>query len=131
MELNLPENDYPVVCYGEILWDRLPGLSLPGGAPMNVAYHCKKQGVDPALITKVGHDEDGKRLIQIMERQGISTDYFQMDFTLDTGLVKATIGLNSEVSYDILKPVAWDNITWDDAFESLMEPTDYFVFVSF
>jgi len=126
----MTENNYPVVCYGEILWDMLPGEVLPGGAPMNVAYHCRKLGVNPALITKVGHDEDGKRLIQIMERQGISTDFFQMDFALDTGLVKATIGLNNEVSYDILKPVAWDNIIWDDAFEDLVKQADYFVFGS-
>jgi fructokinase len=32
-----------VVCYGEILWDILPDKSLPGGAPMNVAYHLKKK----------------------------------------------------------------------------------------
>ena len=128
--MSLPEIKYPVVCYGEILWDMLPGEVLPGGAPMNVAYHCKKLGVNPALITKVGHDEDGKQLIELMEGQGISTDYFQMDFTLNTGLVKATIGSNSEVSYDILKPVAWDNIEWDDAFASLMSGANYFVFGS-
>jgi len=128
--MSLPENTYPVVCYGEILWDMLPGEVLPGGAPMNVAYHCKKLGVNPALITKVGHDEDGKQLIHLMEGQGISTEFFQMDFTLNTGLVKANIGVDSEVSYDILKPVAWDNIEWDDAFASLMAGANYFVFGS-
>jgi fructokinase len=128
--MSLSENTYPVVCFGEILWDMLPGEMLPGGAPMNVAYHCKKLGVEPALITKVGHDEDGKKLIQSMEENGISTDFFQMDFTLHTGLVKATIDVNNEVSYDILKPVAWDDIAWDDAFEKLMEKGKYFVFGS-
>lgn len=113
------ERNWPVICFGEILWDELPDNKVPGGAPMNVAYHLKKLGLNPALITKVGHDDDGKQLIELMEKKGISTDYFQMDFALMTGLAKAKIGLNNEVSYDLIKPAAWDNILWEDDFVSL------------
>jgi fructokinase len=118
--------NYPVVCFGEILWDILPGNMVPGGAPMNVAYHLQKLGMPPALITRVGLDSHGKRLIVLMEREGISTDYFQMDFELDTGKVTATPG-DDTVHYDICKPVAWDNIQWDDGFVSLVSEADYFI----
>jgi len=128
--VSLPENNYPVVCYGEILWDVLPPNTVPGGAPMNVAYHLKKLGVNPALITKVGPDIDGKKLIRLMEENEISTDFFQMDFELNTGKVNATAGENNEVIYDITKPVAWDNIQWDDNFISLLSDSRYFVFGS-
>ncbi|HEY4110838.1 carbohydrate kinase [Puia sp.] len=122
--------NYPVVCFGEILWDVLPDSVVPGGAPMNVAYHLRKLGIRPALITRVGLDNYGKRLIQLMERQDISTDFFQMDFELDTGKVSLTHGEGEEVHYDIVKPVAWDNIQWDEQFGSLLRQCEYFIFGS-
>lgn len=128
--MNLPENGYGVVCYGESLWDVLPDNIVPGGAPMNVAYHLNKLGIPPALITRVGLDNEGKKLILLMEKNGISTDYFQIDFEKNTGKVIATTDGNEEVSYDILKPVAWDYISWDDHFSTLVSSASYFVYGS-
>jgi fructokinase len=128
--MDLAENTYTVTCYGEILWDVLSDRAVPGGAPMNVAYHLKKLGVNPALITKIGHDDDGKKLIQLMERNGISTEFFQMDFELNTGRAYAIAGDNNEVLYDFKKPAAWDNIRWSDHLEKLISTSDYFVFGS-
>lgn len=122
--------NYPVVCFGEILWDILPDTVVPGGAPMNVAYHLRKLGIRPALITRVGLDNYGKRLIQLMERQDITTDFFQMDFEMDTGKVTMTPGEAEEIHYDIVKPVAWDNIQWDDQFGPLLRQSEYFIFGS-
>ena len=128
--MNLPGNRYPVVCYGEILWDVLPDDIVPGGAPMNVAYHLNKLGIQPALITRVGLDNEGKKLILLMEKNGISTDFFQMDFERNTGKVIATTDGSEEITYDILKPVAWDYINWDDQFTSLVSDAGYFVYGS-
>ena len=123
-------SNYPVVCFGEILWDILPGNTVPGGAPMNVAYHLQKLGMPPALITRVGLDNYGKKLIQLMEREAITTDFFQMDFELDTGKVTATPGEGETMEYDFCKPVAWDNIQWDDNFLALLGDAVYFVYGS-
>ena len=60
------EKKYPVVCFGEILWDILPNNIVPGGAPMNVAYHLRKLGIPSALISRVGLDNYGKKLIQLV-----------------------------------------------------------------
>ncbi|HEX9511720.1 MAG TPA: carbohydrate kinase [Puia sp.] len=128
--MSLPENRYPVVCYGEILWDVLPDDIVPGGAPMNVAYHVNKLGISPALVTRVGLDNEGKKLILLMEKNGISTDFFQMDFERNTGKVLAVTDGNEEVAYDILKPVAWDYINWDDQFTALVSNAGYFVYGS-
>ena len=49
--------NHEVVCFGEVLWDIFSTGAVPGGAPMNVAYHLHKQGKNPALITKIGIDE--------------------------------------------------------------------------
>lgn len=128
--MSLKEKTHPIVCFGEILWDILPNATVPGGAPMNVAYHLKKLGLEPALITRVGLDNYGKRLIQLMEKAGISTEFFQMDFELDTGKVNASPGEGDDIHYEFVQPVAWDNIQWDEQFIPLLTHSSYFIFGS-
>jgi len=126
----LPKNNYSIICYGEILWDVLPTGTVPGGAPMNVAYHLKKLGLNPALITRVGLDSPGNEIINVLAANKISTEFCQFDDELATGKVIATAGKDNEVVYDIIKPAAWDNIQWDDNFENLLSNARYFVFGS-
>ncbi len=121
---------HEVVCFGEILWDILPTGAKPGGAPMNVAYHLRKLGINPALITRIGKDQWGRDLLTLMNKQQISTDFFQADENLATGVVNAKINLNNEVTYDIVKPVAWDNIMWQNGMGTLISEAAYFVFGS-
>ncbi|HWI90695.1 MAG TPA: carbohydrate kinase [Flavisolibacter sp.] len=122
--------NYNVVCFGEVLWDILPSKTLPGGAPMNVAYHLKKLGACPALITKVGIDDYGKKLVNLMSEEGLNTDYFQMDYNYPTGLVYAKTNDHHEVIYDIVYPSAWDYIQWQGEFQKLIEEAGYFVYGS-
>lgn len=121
---------HKVVCYGEILWDVLPTGAKPGGAPMNVAYHLHKLGMNPAVITRIGNDDWGRQLQQLLQQQGVSTEYMQVDQQESTGLVNAYLKENNQVEYDIVYPVAWDFIAWQDEFESLLEEAAYFVFGS-
>jgi fructokinase len=97
---------------------------------MNVAYHLKKLGSDPALITRVGEDSNGRNLVRLMETRELSTEFFQIDFELPTGTVHAHVDANHEVTYDIVRPVAWDNIHWDDSCVPLLGQADHFVFGS-
>lgn len=121
---------HPVVCFGEVLWDILPAGELPGGAPMNVAYHLQKLGLNPALITKVGRDEKGKVLENIFKRQGVCTDYFQWDAAHETGKVYAQLKENNEVAYDIVQPSAWDFIEWKEELQNLVAGAQAFIFGS-
>ena len=121
---------HKVVCFGEILWDILPTGTLPGGAPMNVAYHLKKLGNEPALITKIGNDDWGKKLLKLMEENSLNVDFVQTDNSLETGKVHASVDENKEVTYDIVKPVAWDNIEWDKRLSDLVAGAKYFIFGS-
>lgn len=123
-------NDHKVVCFGEVLWDILPSGAVPGGAPMNVAYHLHKQQKNPALITSIGIDEKGEQLVKIFSDYGICTDFFQVDYEHETGKVFAEPNEHNEVVYDIVKPVAWDYIKWEDDFENLVSNANYFVFGS-
>ena len=123
-------SSHSAVCFGEILWDVLPSGAVPGGAPMNVGYHLKKLGLNPALITRVGLDDWGKKLINITEENNLTTEYFQLDYELGTGLVNATIGENHEVTYEILKPVAWDSIQLTTELTELCRQANYFIYGS-
>jgi fructokinase len=118
------------VCFGEILWDILPSGAKPGGAPMNVAYHLKKLGIDPLLITKVGLDDYGRKLIDLLGASSIDTDYFQIDDTAKTGVVYAKPNEFNEVVYDIVYPVAWDFINLEDEVKILVGKSKYFIYGS-
>jgi fructokinase len=124
------KNIHKVVCFGEVLWDILPSGSVPGGAPMNVAYHLQKLNKNPALITRIGIDDKGQQLMKIFSGQDVCTDFFQVDNKYETGKVFANPNEYNEVVYDIVKPVAWDFIGWDDAFTELVSNAEFFVFGS-
>lgn len=123
-------NQHRVVCFGEVLWDLLPDKSLPGGAPMNVAYHLKKLGEDPILLTKTGDDDYGRKLMDILSSSGLSTQYIQLDPLHPTGLVHARPNEHNEVTYEIAFPAAWDFIGWEDRFEDVVKNAEVFVFGS-
>src|SRR5205823_4645529 len=124
------KNIHKVVCFGEVLWDILPSGPVPGGAPMNVSYHLQKLNKNPALITRIGMDEKGQELMNVFSGHGVSTDFFQADNKYETGKVYANPNEYNEVIYDIVKPVAWDFIAWENAFAELMADAEFFVFGS-
>jgi fructokinase len=118
-----------VVCYGEILWDNLPTGKRPGGAPMNVAYHLHKLGIDSHLISSIGNDLSGSALVAFLKEIELDTKYVQIDYEHDTSEVQASMDpVSHEVTYDIVAPVAWDFIAWQPHFESLLNASDAFVY---
>ncbi len=126
----MESSPHDVVCFGEVLWDILPSGPLPGGAPMNVAYHLKKCGLHPAIISKVGNDQYGNGLVNILKECGVSTGYIEIDEHQPTGLVYAQTNDQNEVTYDIVQPSAWDFIDYKDEYADLVYHTGYFVFGS-
>ncbi|WP_113662937.1 carbohydrate kinase family protein [Pedobacter nanyangensis] len=118
------------ICFGEILWDNLPSGRLAGGAPMNVAYHLRKLGVDASLISRVGDDEAGKTLIDFISSIGIPAENIQIDLEQSTSEVIASLKENNEMVYTITYPTAWDYITWQNDFERRLADADVFIFGS-
>ncbi len=117
-----------VICYGEVLWDIFPNKTKPGGAPMNVAYHLKKIGIDSKMISRVGADKYGNELLQVLEEWGISTLNCQLDKVNQTGVVNAIANEDHEMSYIIKENVAWDHINFSEKHIELVETADAFVF---
>ena len=121
---------YQVVCFGEILWDKLPSGNKPGGAPMNVAIHLHKHGISSKLISSIGNDENGERLTEFLLQQGLETDHIQKHSTLPTGVVDVKLDLEKQASYTIVKPVAWDEIYYQENHSELVSKAGALVFGS-
>ncbi|MDT3404299.1 carbohydrate kinase family protein [Mucilaginibacter terrae] len=119
-----------VVCFGEILWDVLPDVRKPGGAPMNVAYHLNKLGIAVDLLSSVGHDQAGDDLISFLKSGGLSAELVQRSSDYNTSEVLARITEDHEVTYDIVKPVAWDQITYTTEMKQAVSQADAIVFGS-
>lgn len=107
-----------ILCIGEILWDNLPSGAKPGGAPMNVALHLNRIGQKVSISSKVGKDEQGKKLLAFLEDSGLRTDLIQIDETLPTSEVLVHLDENSNATYEICEPVAWDNLVLTDSLTS-------------
>ncbi len=124
--------NHKVICFGEMLWDRMPTGDLPGGAPMNVAIHLAGQGLSPALISRVGSDPLGAGLLTYAQGKGLSTEWVQVggDMTYPTGVVLANVTRKSEVTYEIVKPVAWDYILYDEDAAALVASSDVMIYGS-
>lgn len=119
-----------VACFGEMLWDVLPTGRQPGGAPLNVAVHLHNFGLEAQIVSRIGHDDLGTELLAFVEAKGISTRYVQRGETHLTGVVKANVSDCKEVTYQIVRPVAWDYIHYNAALSELVETAEAFVFGS-
>lgn len=120
----------PAICFGEILWDVLPDGAQPGGAPLNVAYHLNKLGLPASIYSKIGDDYNGDKLSDLLDQWGIDRTLLQRDQTYHTSEVIATVGTNNEVSYEIVFPVAWDFISYQNETFNALNENSYFVYGS-
>ncbi|WP_316934367.1 PfkB family carbohydrate kinase [Hymenobacter sp. AT01-02] len=114
----------PIACFGEMLWDMLPTGRQPGGAPLNVAVHLHNFGLNALIISRIGHDDLGAELRAFVESKNISTHYVQHGETHLTGVVKANVSNTMEVTYQIVKPVAWDYIQYTAEVRELVETAE-------
>ncbi|WP_267403169.1 MULTISPECIES: carbohydrate kinase [unclassified Chryseobacterium] len=123
------ENPY-VVSFGEVLWDIFPQGSKAGGAPFNAAYNIYKSGTDVKMLSRIGNDELGEKLLEQIKGWGITTDYIQIDDKHPTSTVIAKIDEHNEATYDIVNHVAWDYIEFLPEHEELISNAEAFVFGS-
>ncbi len=108
----------------------LPSGKMPGGAPMNVAFHLRTQGLDSAIISRIGTDDLGNELLDFMQGVGLDTSLVQRGTNHLTGVVKVNMDDKNEVTYKIVQPVAWDYIQLEEEAVKAVEQADCFVFGS-
>ncbi|MEO6824336.1 MAG: PfkB family carbohydrate kinase [Nitrosospira sp.] len=100
---------HPVLLFGEILIDRFPDQEVLGGAPFNVAMHLYAFGCMPVLVSRIGQDNAGSRLLQTLENAGLPIHGVQLDSTHSTGMVEVHLTSDGH-QFDILPDQAYDHI---------------------
>ncbi|MBT8305068.1 MAG: carbohydrate kinase [Bacteroidia bacterium] len=123
-------NKVQATCYGEILWDVFPTHKVIGGAPLNVALRLQSFGIESAIISRIGSDENGDKALDFISDKTLNKDHIQLDSGLETGHVIVTLDKNGSASYEIFNPVAWDNIQLDQNNMNLVTNSDVFIFGS-
>jgi fructokinase len=99
-----------IICFGEVLWDLLPTGKIAGGAPMNVAFHANNLGLRAGMVSRVGRDALGSKLLAFFNDKGIPTGLIQQDEVLPTGIVNVSLDERGSPSYEIVAPASWDSI---------------------
>jgi fructokinase len=118
----------PVVLFGEMLWDCLPTGAVPGGAPMNVALHLHQLGLPTRLISAVGKDADGEKLLDFLRSFNLPLNLVQVHENHATSQVVVDTRDLENMRYDILKPVAWDFLEWSPEQDQIVAEADAFLF---
>lgn len=115
-----------IICFGELLIDFVPtenGVSLaeapafkkaPGGAPANVAAGLAKLGQNAAFLGKVGDDEFGRMLAQVLEDAGVDTSLMSFDTNARTALAFVTLTANGEREFMFYRHPSADMLLTED-----------------
>ena len=95
------------ILIGEVLFDSFPdGSQVLGGAPFNVAWHLQAMGFEPLLVSRVGRDRLGDRILDAMLEWGLDTAAIQRDPDRPTGTVE--VSLDDGPRFEIVPDRAWD-----------------------
>lgn len=111
-----------IIGFGEALIDILPSGEVIGGAPLNFSLRVAELGqwldCRSALITRVGKDERGARIVQLIEQSSLDVSGVQVDSQLPTGYVNVTLN-DGQPDYTIAEQVAWEAIASNDDVRAL------------
>jgi fructokinase len=108
----VPAGNQPrMICFGEALWDILPRGIFLGGAPLNVAYHLSRHGVQVLPVSAVGRDFLGDEAVRRVRAWGVDgRGVARLRGSVRTGTVRAQLDERGVATYRIARDVAWDRI---------------------
>ncbi|WP_045224587.1 PfkB family carbohydrate kinase [Methyloterricola oryzae] len=98
-----------ILVFGEVLADQFPDGDRIGGAPLNVARHLQAFGARPRLLSRIGRDELGERLLRLLRGWGMETAGIQTDDRHPTGRVQVHMAAGGH-RFEILPDQAYDHI---------------------
>jgi len=119
-----------ITCFGEVLLDVFPTHKKIGGAPLNVAVRLQSFGNAIAIISSVGADKKGNKIVDFIQKNNLNCEGLQVDEQLKTGNVKVSLNSKGSASYDIKFPRAWDQIQLTEKAKNITKEADAFVFGS-
>jgi len=109
-----------ITSIGEILFDIYPDHKKLGGAPLNFIYHIKKLTDNGNIISRVGKDVLGNKVIGELKHAEISTDFIQQDNLHSTGKANVTLDESGVPEFKIDSDSASDFIELNEENENLV-----------
>lgn len=109
-----------ITSIGEILFDIYPDHKRVGGAPLNFIYHVKKLTDGGNIISRVGKEVLGNKIINELKHAGISHEYIQHDNLHATGKAMVTVDIEGNPSFKIDTESAYDYIEINEENEALI-----------
>jgi len=109
-----------ILVIGEVLFDIFPDYRRLGGAPFNFAVHMHKIGFDTRFISRIGEDDNGREILEFMNRIGLTNRYVQSDSTLPTGYVSVNLDHQGIPKFDIHQNVAYDDLKYSGDIDRLL-----------
>ena len=96
--LHFKENDFDITAYGEVLLDMIAREESPlkecsnftryfGGSPANVLVNMQRLENKTAFISRVGNDDFGEYLVEILQNEGVNLDCLQYDQEESTPII--------------------------------------------
>jgi len=110
-----------IVGIGEALFDIFPDEQRLGGAPLNVAVHAQQLGNAGVVVSRVGQDALGDRLLAELRQREMDVWHIQSDPDNPTGTVYVDTDADGSPRYDIVTEVAWDYLQWDGDLDDLAD----------
>lgn len=118
-----------IIVIGEILFDVFPDYKRLGGAPFNFAFHLHQSGLPVRFFTRIGDDDDGREIMDFLQRWKFPADDIQLDPRRPTGRVEVRLDDRGVPEFDILRGVAYDAIEWTPALtRALAAPAEMIYF---
>jgi len=106
-----------IVGLGEALWDMLPEGKKIGGAPANFAYHVSQLGLESCVVSAIGNDALGNEILDVFHEKNLKYQLEKVNFP--TGTVQVELDAEGVPCYEIKERVAWDNIPFTEALQTL------------
>jgi fructokinase len=113
-----------VIGIGELLWDLLPSGPRMGGAPANFACHAKALGARAKVVSRVGDDGPGAKLIENLIELGMPVSGISIDPAHPTGAAGVRLMGDGQPAFTIEPDVAWDHLVSDRQLEALFKQAD-------
>jgi fructokinase len=103
------------VILGEVLFDYFLADEnrVLGGAPFNVAWNLQAMGLSPHLVSRVGKDDLGDRILAAMADWEMDRTGIQVDGSFPTGEVRVSV-TDGEPTFEITADRAYDFIAADE-----------------
>ena len=97
-----------ILSIGEVLWDVFGETEHLGGAALNFSAHARILGHSVSLISAVGDDPRGRRVLEKMQGMGLPTRFVSQIKDHPTGIVTVTLDASGQPRFTIHRPAAYD-----------------------